>query len=239
MKLGNAFRDAATAILDIAFPPKCSICGNLGPEVACRACIAAFEAMPGKVCSRCGSPREASGCSHCRFSPALYLTAARAAGIYGGPLRQAIVRLKYDYRRLLGPPLGRYLAQYLESDPFGRVRFDLVVPIPLHSRREFEREFNQAVLIACEVSLTLSLPMDERCVQRIKATRPQVGLKAEERAANLRGAFRVVDRSKVQGKTILLIDDVATTLSTGNSCAESLLEAGASQVYLATVARHL
>jgi ComF family protein len=147
--------------------------------------------------------------------------------------------LKYHYRRSLGPPLGQYLARYLEGDPFGRVAFDLIVPIPLHSRREFEREFNQATLIANEVSQTLSLPMEDRCVQRIKATRPQVGLNAEERAANLRGAFIITERSMVQGRTILLIDDVATTLSTGNSCAESLLEAGASQVYLATVARDL
>lgn len=154
-------------------------------------------------------------------------------------MRHAIIRLKYEGRKQLAEPLGMYLADFIQNRPFAVDGFDLIVPIPLHRKRLFDREFNQAALLAEQIHRATGTPMNLDCVKRERITRPQVGLTAAERTANVRGAFRVLDDYAVRGKTILLIDDVATTLSTANSCAGELLDSGAHAVHLATLARDL
>jgi ComF family protein len=230
-------REVVNGLLDLIYPPKCLVCGQLGGEPLCARCLDGFPPLPKRICRRCGAPLEDRECRHCLFQPAEHLAMARSAGTYAGALRRAIIRLKYEGRRNLALPLGRCLAEYLSRYPFGRADLDLIIPIPLHKSRMNEREFNQAALIAREVAAELSLPIVEECVERTRSTRPQVSLHASERAANVRGAFRVTCPERIAGKRILLIDDVATTLSTADSCARALSETGAHSVYLATVAR--
>jgi len=130
-----------------------------------------------------------------------------------------------------------YLAAYLRTEPFGSDPFDLIVPVPLHRSRLRQRGFNQSALIAREVGRLLGRPVAEDLLRRVRRTRPQVELHASQRAANVRDAFAAVEAPALQRKTVLLIDDVLTTLATCEECARVLVDAGAKTVYVAGVAR--
>jgi len=134
--------------------------------------------------------------------------------------------------------LGRFLSDLI-IDRCLPPQFDIIVPVPLHSKRLKERGFNQSFLLAHQINKKLSLPVIADDLQRIKWTRPQVELDWRERASNVKGAFTLIDNEEIKGKEVLLIDDVYTTGSTVNECARVLKKAGAKKVYVATVARML
>jgi ComF family protein len=162
---------------------------------------------------------------------------ARAAALYeqGGVIRQAILLFKYGGRHSLGSHLGRLMAGAARGlcDP---PRFDLLIPVPLHPRRERERGFNQAAVLAKEVGRVWRRPIGSRLLRRVRATDAQSGGRGA-REANVRGAFQVARPDQVEGRRILLIDDVFTTGATANECAETLLAAGATEVAVYTLAR--
>ncbi len=239
MKTQIRIRDIFSGVLDLLYPPKCIVCGTLGLEPACAECLRGFRPIPGPICRHCGSVLESGKCKRCRFIPAEYISGARSACVFEGTLRRAIHRLKYEGKRSLAGPLGIYLGEFLSRRPFGRIKHDMIVPIPLHRTKLREREFNQAALIANEVGRILSLPVVEECVIRVRNTSPQVGLDASERVRNVKGAFRVVDPGALKGRNVLLVDDVATTLSTADACAEPILDAGAQAVVVSTLGRDL
>jgi ComF family protein len=162
---------------------------------------------------------------------------ATAPGRFEGTLRAAILRLKYGRRRALGRELGSYLSEHLASGPFVGVQPSVVVPVPLHASRLRERGFNQSELIAREVAAALGAPLAADALLRTRRTRPQVELRATERAANIHGAFDVRSPGLVEGAAVLLVDDVLTSLSTANECARVLKNAGARAVLVAGVAR--
>ena len=142
-------------------------------------------------------------------------------------LREIIHHLKYKDRVSLAKPLGDILKQYRERERFTG---NLVVPVPLHRRRELERGFNQAELIASR----LGLPSNSQLLRRRKNTPSQTGLTRSERKRNLAGAFEV--SSRISG-SIVVVDDVYTTGSTMNEIARTLKRAGAERVEVLTVAR--
>jgi ComF family protein len=119
----------------------------------------------------------------------------------------------------------------------------MVVPVPLHERKLRERGFNQSELIA-QAALKmkpagLDLRLAAAVLRRLRATQSQTGLSSHQRRENIRGAFRVADGSKVAGKSVLLVDDVFTTGTTVSECARQLHRAGATRIWVATVARTL
>lgn len=150
-------------------------------------------------------------------------------------MRQAILLFKYGRRPSLGRHLGRLMAEAAERllDPR---EFDLLIPIPLHPGRERERGFNQAALLAREVGRAWGLRVGHGLVRRIRATEAQSG-RRPEREANVKGAFEVAQPDRVEGRRLLLIDDVFTTGATVNECAKVLLAAGAVEVGVYTLAR--
>ncbi len=160
---------------------------------------------------------------------------ARAVALYDGTARDLVHRLKYDDRLELARTMARMMAasgrELLDET-------DLIVPVPLHLFRLWRRRFNQAALLARTIGRLSETPCDVRALARVRATRPQVGLTRNQRALNLQGAFRVPDaaRSRIAGRRILLIDDVATTGATGNAAARALLRGGATSVDLLTFA---
>jgi ComF family protein len=113
---------------------------------------------------------------------------------------------------------------------------DLLVPVPLHRKRLRERGFNQALLLARELSRQTQIPYEARILQKKKATPPQVQLNGEEREEGVKGVFHVTRRDGVEGKTILLIDDVYTTGATVNECSKVLIRGGAKRVDVLTLA---
>lgn len=135
-------------------------------------------------------------------------------------------RMKYEGLFALGRPLGQLM---VDAWPTWQRPVDLILPIPLHSRRQRERGYNQSELLVAEMRRQLNWKTDTRALLRVRPTRPQLGLTAKERRANVHDAF-AADPALVQGRRVLLVDDVCTTGSTLSAAAVALREAGAKSV---------
>lgn len=220
--------------LDLIYPPVCGGCGKPGSRW-CADCQANVPLLQGPLCEKCGLPQEKAGlCSDCRLEKRSFHS-LRSWAIFENPIRNALHSLKYRRDMGLGDALAFHVAGFLEELNWP---VDMVVPIPLGRRRLRERGYNQVGLIARPLALLLKIRYSRRALARQRETRSQVGLSREERRENVSGAFRA-DGSLVAGKTILVMDDVATTGSTLSSGAEALLASGAKEVYALTVARAL
>jgi ComF family protein len=138
---------------------------------------------------------------------------------------------------LLGKTLGRRAARFLGNDDGLWSDVDAIIPVPLHPKREVERGFNQASLLAGELARLKGIPCLDRCLVKTKNTVPQTTLAGLDREKNIRGAYSVRKAAAVRGKVILLVDDVFTTGSTLGECSSILLKAGAKEVRALTIAQ--
>lgn len=155
---------------------------------------------------------------------------ASSYGFYEGPLRKLIHLYKYHGMDKLAAPLSDFLVAAL---PRSR-RVDWIVPVPMHWWRKWTRGYNQAELLARELSRRTGIPM-VAAMRRRRGTPPQAGLSDKERRQNLRGAFTVTESPR--NRHVLLIDNVLTTGATASACGAALKQAGASAVQVLTVAR--
>lgn len=157
----------------------------------------------------------------------------RAPFFFEGVVRRAVHELKYRGRRVLASPLGDLLASYI-----GELGWPIcpIAPVPLSARRERDRGYNQAALLARAVAGRLDWPLLERDLARWRHTRPQVGLERGERLENVRGAFRW-EGTGPSPRQVLVLDDVCTTGATLEACAEALHDAGTADVYGLALAR--
>lgn len=222
-------------LLDLLFPARCGGCGRPG-SLLCPACLAQVRPVPQPLCVRCGHPLPAPGrCNDC-LAGQFHVSAIRAAAIYADPLSKAIHRFKYEGRPELHEPLGQLLAGYWRSRT---VTVDLAAAVPLHDNRLAERGYNQAELLARVLCREVGLPLLRAGVlYRQRDTAQQMLLGPAERRQNVHGAFGWAGPA-LEGCKVLLIDDVATTGSTLEACAEALLAAGAGKVWALTAARAL
>jgi len=223
----------AQAFLDVLFPPRCVACGEQG-SFLCRACA---EAMPRALpprCPLCWQPeRRGEMCGRCaQARPAVAGT--RSLYLYEGAVREAVHALKYNHLSALARPMAELMAAYLEAEA---LPVDLVVPVPLFGRRQRLRGYNQSALLAQELARLGGLPLAEGGLARRRDTPPQArSVDAEARRRNVAGAF-AADRPRVEGRRVLLIDDVMTTGATLDACAQALRQAGAASVWALTFAR--
>jgi ComF family protein len=218
-------------LVELLFPARCVGCARHG-AVLCAACRRGLSFLDG-VCQRCALPRRATGgeCRGCqRLSPALL--SLRAVCAYDGAARAAVHALKYRGGRVLAAEMGGLMRNALVQRP---LQADLVVPVPMASRRRKERGYNHAALLAAQVAQAVGGRLEE-CLQR-EHRAAQQGLSAAERALNLRGAIRA--HAPLDGARILVVDDVATTGATLSACAEALQGAGAKSVSALVFARDL
>jgi ComF family protein len=153
-------------------------------------------------------------------------------GSYEGKLRDLIHVFKYGGVRPLARPFGRLLALALPCE----AGFDLIVPMPLHWFKQWQRGFNQADLLALEIGRKWNTPV-KKVIRRQRVTAPQAGLTNAKRRANVQRAFRMAGSRRLDGLRVLLVDDVVTTGATASACARVLKRAGASQVALLALAR--
>ena len=202
----------------------------------CERCIEGLRRLEQPFCDTCAQPNVNGQCQWCLEHPSK-IGGIRAPYLFEGPLRDAVHRLKYRGWRAAAPVLGRLLAGYLEHhklpiESTGQV----LVPVPLHPRRLRSRGYNQSHLLAKEAGKLLDLPVREDLVKRVKDSPPQVEARSsEQRRVNVAGSF--VASNDVEGLSILLVDDVATTGSTLMACAAALKDAGASSVWGLVLAR--
>lgn len=150
-------------------------------------------------------------------------------------LQHAIHSLKYENKFPIGVYLGSLLAEkILISKTVWKI--DLIIPIPLHHLKKAERGYNQSLYIAKGLSKVLHCRFSDRIIKRIKYTESQTGMNLKERQKNMLEAFKIRNKKTIQGKTILLVDDVITTGATISECGKILLESGAQKVYAASIA---
>jgi len=226
--------------------------GNIFHRVAlpflCSDCLTSFEPVRSPLCERCGVMfKSAVGgdhlCSDCLRHPGAFRR-ARAVGIYSGALMELVHQLKYRACFALLDPLGQLLREAFQLH-WRPGEIDMVLPIPLHVRRWRQRGFNQAqMLVDAWAKLERRGTRDEcrfpkarDIFVRSRPTAPQTGLGKPERRRNIRGAFKVVDRAAVKGRSILLVDDVYTTGATAAEAARELKDNGAEAVDVLTIAR--
>ena len=222
----------------------CPLCGTLlelpGSETFCLSCRNALPLIRSPLCFRCGMPfRSPEGedhiCGPCLLDPPPF-SSARSLGRYEGPLHDAIHRFKYRRIIPLGEALGRLMGN-LSIPGTSWTAFDVVFPVPLHEKKLRARGFNQSAVLAKALARVAALPLDVFSFRKIRETRPQTFLNAEERVKNVRGVFDVVKPAAVEGKRVLLVDDVLTTGSTVREGVRELLRRGAADVAVLTAAR--
>ena len=229
------------SLLDILFPPRCLVCSSLGKDIFCGKCSAQVNFIS-RGCEKCGRPFEGSFksslCSDCRaLEPPFDI--ARSAAIYDGPLKKAICKFKFGGKTSLSTPLSKLFANHLSAGHLDKVLdgIEIVTMVPLHSKRQKERGFNQAEVLARTAANYLKIEPAKHVLLRTRNTRPQFDLRREERFVNVAGAFEVAPVIDVRNKTILLIDDILTTGATVCECSKALKGAGAKKVIVLTLSR--
>jgi ComF family protein len=231
------------AALDLAYPPLCVVCrGPISEAHAlCANCWSAIGFLDGPSCACCGLPFELDPgpdtlCAACHADPPAF-DRARSVLRYDDASKKPILALKHADRLDLVPAFARWL------DRIGRemmAEADVLVPVPLHRRRLWQRRYNQSALMAQKLAQLTGKPADPLVLERIRPTPSQGEMpSAKARRRNVRGAFRVAPGrvSAVKHRSVLLIDDVFTTGATVSACARALKRAGAKQVYVLTLAR--
>jgi competence protein ComFC len=220
--------------LDLLFPPICGGCGKPGARW-CLDCQGNVEILNGSICDVCGLPLKQAGmCDTCLSERPLFRS-LRSWAVFEDPVRNALHRLKYKRDIGLGEALAAQLVEFVRGLHWP---IDIIVPIPLGKKRLQERGYNQVGMIARPLSLALGIKYAPGALYRQRETRSQVGLTKIERRDNVRDVFQATG-GMLDRKTILVMDDVATTGSTLSSSAEALLSSGAKEVYALTVARAL
>ncbi|MDW5264853.1 MULTISPECIES: ComF family protein [Acidobacteriaceae] len=242
------------------FPADCRVCGGpllrAGLSPVCEDCLGAVAVQTATLCRQCGEaldlegvrfagqfPAEGLLCSPCRMVAPEFERAV-AYGVYQDGLREMVHLLKYERMSAVARPLGGMLAQAVEMLE-GQTGAELmVVAVPLFPTKERQRGYNQAVLLADAALSELEKTRPEwklraahGVIRRVRDTESQFALTSHGRRRNLKGAFAVRDGSALTGREVLLVDDIYTTGATARECARVLRRAGATKVWVATLAR--
>ena len=224
-------------LLDFALPARCGGCGTIVDEVHsfCPDCWKQVEFLGESGCTTCGLPLEATDaelCGVCVARPPR-IQRTRSAVAYDDLSRSIAIRLKYGRKVALARTMARYMAPLVRSEDEEAI----LVPVPLHRSRLWRRGFNQSALVAAELARRTGLRSEPRLIKRTKRTPALKGMSLSQRRRTVAGAFTVDASAELEGRTVVLVDDVLTTGSTANACARALKRAGAGRIELVSWAR--
>ena len=224
-------------VLDCIYPRICPVCNQIVSvwhADICPECERKLTYVGDSYCMRCGKPvdEDEEYCSDCQRSEHAY-DEGRAALLYDEYMSMSIYRFKYNgkrefasfYARVMTKQLGRKIKSW---EP------DVIVPVPVHKSKLKKRGYNQAYLIAKELSKNLGIPVNDRLVRRNTATAVQKNLSAKERQNNLKKAFKVT-QNVVSLNTVLIVDDIYTTGATVDAMARCLRGAGVKKIYFVSL----
>jgi len=236
VRVRSTINTALKAVLDFALPPRCAGCGAIVADVHsfCGDCWSQVEFLGESGCMTCGMPLEATDaelCGVCVAKPPR-IERTRSAVAYDELSRSIAIRLKYGRKVALARTMARFMAPLVrpEHDP-------VLVPVPLHRGRLWQRGFNQSLLVANEIARATGLRSEARLLRRTRPTPALKGMSIAQRRKTVAGAFAVDPAADLQGRTVVLVDDVLTTGSTANACAKVLKKAGAARIELVSWAR--
>lgn len=234
----GAWRRYAALGLDLLFPPRCLGCGGTVDRIGvlCGPCWNAISFIAPPQCAVCGRPfaydsGEGALCGACLRRVPDYAR-ARAVFAYDEASKGLVLRFKHADRTHGAPAFAGWMAR---AGAQLLAEADAIVPVPLHWTRLFRRRFNQAALLAQELGRLSGVRVIPEGLKRIKRTPSQGHLGVAERQRNLAGAFRAPRR--LDGRRVLLVDDVLTSGATAEACARALIKAGAGAVDVLTLAR--
>jgi ComF family protein len=202
-------RQAADALLDLVYPPRCTHCGRIDTPW-CARCLSLLNDHPIQARRRVLSP-----------ALTVYIT-----GVHDDLLRDAVHALKYNRAHSVAAPLAARAAAVMQR---AHVPFDILIPVPLAQSRLRERGYNQSQVIGSHMAKIMHTPLVVSSLQRTRSTASQVGLSVVQRRENVHDAFRA-DSQSLDGRIVLLLDDVLTSGATMQACAAALYQAGARQV---------
>lgn len=226
-------------LLDIIYPPRCPMCGDIiipGKGLVCPDCAPKLPYVGEPACARCGKALEKEEKEYCFDCGRRnhFFDQGVSVWSYNEMVKNSIYRYKYrqkrEYAALYIEELAKVLVKRL---PYWKP--ELLLPIPVHKTRLRQRGYNQAALLADGLSRRFSIPVREDILVRRKKTRPQKELSVQERRNNLRQAF-AVNTSALTAEAVVLVDDIYTTGATVDVAAELLKKAGVSRVYFITLA---
>ncbi|MBQ6856422.1 MAG: ComF family protein [Lachnospiraceae bacterium] len=225
-------------ILDILFPRRCPVCGEIvkpAGGLICPPCFQKLSFVTGPVCKKCGKEIADGTMEFCEDCMAHRHTFESGVALlnYDEIARKSMVQMKYNNKREYLDFYGEAMAIRYET-VIRRMQVDVIVPVPVHRSRRRKRGFNQAELLAEILGKKLNIPVENNCLRRDRRTLPQKELSPTERLKNLTGAFRAETLPKHM-RRILLVDDIYTTGSTLEACARALKRAGAENVYFAVI----
>lgn len=236
--------DIKDDILDFVYPQSCPICQkhlDRDERQVCEGCWKSLAILPAPFCPYCKSLFEEEeslvehGCMYLSKPKDRRILAVTSLGTFDDYYQKLVHRFKYDKKI----PLGKRLAARLGQTVACCIDFtscDLVIPVPLHRARHRERGFNQSEILAEGISEETKIPLAKDILKRRKNTKDQTYLNARQRTENVRDAFAVTKPGRVDGKNVILVDDVMTTGATLNECARMLQKAGAGRIVAATLA---
>jgi ComF family protein len=240
-KLARIGRSTWDGLLQLIYPPVCLMCARRTEAAGlpfCTDCQTALSADEHHRCRRCAATvgpfvSTETGCTRCHDEVYAFDSVLRL-GPYDGALREAVLRMKHGSGEMLAECLGLLWGRSREAE-LRSAAADVVVPVPLHWWRRWTRSYNQCDALGYSLAATLGLPCRPRWLRRVRATTPQTRLTPAQRLVNLRKVFRA--RGELQGKCVLLIDDVLTSGSTASEAAAALKRQGAARVVVAVAAR--
>ncbi|MBW0145502.1 ComF family protein [Sphingomicrobium clamense] len=220
---------ARNAVLNFVLPPRCAGCGDVVGTVGdfCAECWGKIDWLGSGCCERCAAPLEGGEhdiCLPCEAKPPL-IEKTRAAVRYDDLTRSLALKLKYGRRVGLAKVMGMAMARQVDTSDR-----PILVPVPLHRWRLWKRGFNQSALLAHEVGRRSNVEVVPDLLQRKRATVPMTNMSTSQRIRNVRGAMAMSPGADVEGRRVILVDDVRTSGATLEACARPLLKAGARRV---------
>ena len=232
-----------TPLLDLIYPRRCPMCqeivstdaGNAGSLLICPGCRKQLPYLQAPYCLKCGKEveqEEQEYCYDCRRLPKHYRKGYPVLH-YRGECRKGMEAFKYHNRREYAQFYGEIIAERHGSELIG-LNLDGIVPVPVHRNKKRKRGYNQAELIARELSVRIHVPSYPNCLLRTADTTPQKELNDGQRFENLKNAF-LFRQNHVKLKKVLLVDDIYTTGATIEACTLALLAGGAAEVYYTSV----
>jgi len=227
------------SILDWIYAPTCIACRTLitlndtqpRDMLLCRLCQSLFETISSPICKCCGIPteKEVERCVSC-FGKGFSFAQNRATFLYDELMRDLLHELKFRQNKQIAHSLGKLWAMHIQLSTSDVI----LVPLPMHKKKQQERGFNQAEILTQYLSQQLGIPM-ENVLLRTVDTPPQSGLHPRQRVENVAGAFEVAKHTTTEGKNYIIVDDIYTTGASLNECASVLKEAGAASVSCMTL----